>query len=443
MAVAASLAVTGIFPKIVALGLLVGVVRGSWRCGLVVAIVVLGSWRASDATPSAPTVRAAGRLEEAVLLSTDPVPFGPGTRATARSSLGEIELVAFGSAGKSLRRRLAGERVVVLGRLERSNSATRPGQPAVRLSVTGVGDWWPGSPLMRSANRVRRTIGSGAAVLPADVRSVYLGLVMGDDRNQPRYLVDAFRASGLSHLTAVSGQNVAFVLIVVSPLLRRLPRSSRWFATIVVVGWFATLTRWEPSVIRASCMVVLSVSARWLARPVSGARLLFLSVSGLVLIDPGLARSVGFWLSASATCGLVTLGPLIRRCIPGPAVLAEAIGASASAQVGVLPVQVLVFGWPSLAGLPANLLAGPVAGAVMVWGIPAGLVGGIGPRWLAQIVHLPTHLGVSWVIKVAEVGAVLPNWIAVIAVVALVGLGWWWGVRYGRDNGLDSFGEGQ
>ena len=73
---------------------------------------------------------------------------------------------------------------------------------------------------------MRALIDRGADELPADQAALTRGLVIGDDRDQPPAMVERFRASGLSHLTAVSGQNVAFVLAAAGPLLRRLP--VRW-----------------------------------------------------------------------------------------------------------------------------------------------------------------------------------------------------------------------
>ena len=78
--------------------------------------------------------------------------------------------------------------------------------------------------------RPRRTgsaalIEAGWRVLPADRAALARGLVIGDDRDQPQEMVQRFRDSGLSHLTAVSGQNVALLLAAAGPLLRR---PGRW-----------------------------------------------------------------------------------------------------------------------------------------------------------------------------------------------------------------------
>ena len=76
-----------------------------------------------------------------------------------------------------------------------------------------------------ASNRVRELVERGASALPSDHAALARGLVIGDDRDQPPEMVERFRASGLSHLMAVSGQNVAFVIAAAGPVLRRAPRS--------------------------------------------------------------------------------------------------------------------------------------------------------------------------------------------------------------------------
>ena len=75
-----------------------------------------------------------------------------------------------------------------------------------------------------------------------------------------------------------------------------------------------------------------------------------------------------------------------------------------AANIGVTPASVLVFGRSPLVSLVANLLAVPVAGFVMVVGIPAGLVAAAVPA-LAPIVLLPGRLGTRWVLVVARLAA--------------------------------------
>ena len=139
---------------------------------------------------------------------------------------------------------------------------------------------------------LERRIGCGprssaaAATLPAADGALFRGLVIGDDRDQPREMIDRFRASGLSHLTAVSGQNVSFVLAAAGPLLRRLRPWMRWAVTLALIAWFVALRgsnrrscgrgRWRGCRRRRSCS---GASARR-----SGSWPL--AVTGLVLVDP-------------------------------------------------------------------------------------------------------------------------------------------------------------
>jgi competence protein ComEC len=179
-------------------------------------------------------------------------------------------------------------------------------------------------------------------------------------------------------------------------------------ATLAVIAFFALLTRFEPSVLRASAMAALAVTAATLGREASSVRLLALAVTGLVFVDPFLVQMVGFQLSAGACVGIVVLSPVIARALPGPRPVAEALAVTIGAQAGVAPVLIAVFGGVPVAGVPANLLAGPAAGPVMVWGLGAGVVAGLLGGAAATVLHWPTHLLIAWIAWVAHWAASLP-----------------------------------
>jgi competence protein ComEC len=239
---------------------------------------------------------------------------------------------------------------------------------------------------------------------PVD-RSVYLGLVIGDDREQPGALVDDFRRSGLGHLNAVSGQNVAFVLAAAMPLLRRCRPLPRWMLTMAFLGWFAVLTRLEPSVLRATFMAALGATAFALGRSASPLRLLSLTVTALVLIDPFLVHSVGFWMSVSATLGIVLWSGPVTAAVRGPRWIVLPLSVSLAAQVGVAPIAWWVFGREAALALPMNLLAGPCAALIMTLGLPAGVLAGLLPAPAAAVLHGPTVIAVRLLRSIAGLGA--------------------------------------
>lgn len=342
----------------------------------------------------------------------DPGDFDGAVRVDLRIGRRRVEAWARGGAAGRLRDRLAGERVSVAGRLEPVPPAARDRlarrHVGARLTVDEVGSWAFGSPVTRLANGVRRTLLAGVASLPDDRRALFAGFVLGDDREQSVEDVDDFRASGLTHLLVVSGQNVAFVLALAAPLLGRLSLGGRLAAAVVVLVLFGFVTRWEPSVLRAEAMSGVALVASTLGRPVSGLRLLALAVTGVLLVDPLLVRSVSFLLSAGACAGIALFARPLSNALPGPRPLASALAVTLAAQLGVAPVLVPVFGGLPVAAVPANLLAVPAAGPVMMWGMAAGLPAGVVGGTVARFVHVPTELLVAWVAGVARASARLP-----------------------------------
>ena len=347
------------------------------------------------------------RLDHVVTLVSDPVDAYGALRVDLRHRGRRLEGWAHGTAASALRIRLAGERVHLTGRIapvpskHRRRLAVR--HVAGRVSITRVGtSVGAGNTASRLANGLRRTLVAGAASLPDDTRALFTGFVIGDDRAQAPLDVADFRAAGLTHLMAVSGQNVAFVLAVAWPLLRFLDLRGRLIGALAVLALFGVLTRWEPSVLRAEAMAAIALTAMAIGRQASPIRLLALAVAALVLVDPLLVHSLGFRLSVGACAGIALLAAPLARRLPLP------FAVTVAAQAGVAPLLVTTFGGVPLASLPANLLAVPAAGPVMVWGMTAGLAAGVTPPALAAAIHVPTRLLVSWIAGVARWAADLP-----------------------------------
>ena len=273
-----------------------------------------------------------------------------------------------------------------VGRRERQRASALDPERADRVAWQHVVgefdlDWASdvdeGGPVDRASNRVRRADRTGRGRAAAGDGALFRGLVVGDDRDQPRAMIDRFRASGLSHLTAVSGQNVAFVLAATGPLLRRLRRWPRLVVTVGLIAWFVALTRFEPSILRAGAMAVLSAVAYATGRERAPLRILSVAVIGpdpdrsadraldRLLVVGGCnrrcrSRSDRGWRTGFAGSGSWRC-PSASRSEPSSAWSCRACS---------------VFGRLPLVSVPANLLAVPVAGAVMLYGLPAGLLAG-------------------------------------------------------------------
>jgi competence protein ComEC len=381
------------------------------RAVAVLLVLVLAGAVAGGHAWAAARPRHLGAYEGWVQLVSDPSPSGAGMKVTIRVEGERFDAWLFGPQRAALGGRQAGEWAWVSGRRRPSTGAIRRAlirHVVGRFDLQAVDSIIPGSAIDRASNRVRALLRRRAeqAMQPVDA-SLFTGLVIGDDARQPAWLVGEFRTSGLSHLTAVSGQNVAFVLAAAMPLLRRLRPWWRWLATVGLIAWFMALTRFEPSVLRAGVMAMFTATGFAAGRDVRPARAVSAAVVVLVLVDPMLVWSVGFWLSVGATLGVALAGPWWAARLPGPAWWRTAAGITLGAQTGVALPSVLVFHRLAVVSLPANLLAVPVAGFVMLYGIPAALTASWSPATVARLLMAPSVVGTRWVALVARVAAAL------------------------------------
>ena len=366
-----------------------------------------------------------GPVEGWVTLLDDPRPLGTnGVRVTVRHGDARLEARAYGTASARLDDALAGERMHVTGTARPATGDWhRWRHVAATLTVHSVGERAGAAPVAAFANRVRRLLESGARSLSYDSRAMFSGMVYGDDRNQSPRLSDDFRAAGLGHLLVVSGQNVAFVLALASPLLARARPGVRLVVLMALLGVFALLTRFEPSVLRAVAMAGTAVTSAALGSPETGRRTLAWAVAAVLLVDPFLVRVLAFQLSVCATCGLLWITPALAERLPGPGPLRLAVATTAGAQLAVMPLLVAVFGTVPLASLPANVIAGPASGPVMMWGLTGGLGAGLAGGAAAWLVHRPTAALLWWVRTVAEAAAVAPPAMLGVGGAAVVGTG--------------------
>jgi competence protein ComEC len=378
--------------------------RRPWTVILVVAVLASALAARAEAGLSTTPRRAAG----VAVVASDPERRPGGWVVDLRVDGRRFRAYVSGEVAEPFDGAAVGERFAVDGRVGPLSGpwewrASRHLSGRLRLRSArriDSGAWW-----WRSANWIHRAAGDGVRRFGPDERAVFLGIVLGDDRDLSEVERFRFRSSGLSHLTAVSGQNVAFVLVAVSPLLSRLRLGPRWVVTLLVLGWFALVTRLEPSVLRAVAMAAVAATASWRGRFTTGVRVVAVAVTGVVLVDPLLVWSTGFRLSVAACVAIVTLARPLSRMMPGPRLLGEAVGVSIAAQVGTAPLLLGLGGSVPALGLASNLVAVPVAGWLMVWGISTGPLAGLVGEPVASLLGWPSQWMVRWLSWVAEVGS--------------------------------------
>jgi competence protein ComEC len=180
-------------------------------------------------------------------------------------------------------------------------------------------------------------------------------------------------------LLAVSGQNIAFLLIGVYGLAALLAVSRRpaQLLFLGVVAAYVLAVGWQPSVVRAGVAGVLASLAWLLARP--GARWHFLALGALVLLawTPATLLEPGFQLSFAAVGAIFVLAPRVERVLTGypvPTRLASVLAVSAVCGAVTAPISWLHFGSVPLYTVPANAVAWPVTAPLLGLGLLAAVI---------------------------------------------------------------------
>ena len=384
-----------------------------WHLGAVVAMAALAMacgllrlW-ALDHSPLGGPAGERSYAELVVVVTSDPVRYAAaGTRpefAVIRAETRQVmvrgsaitarlpvRLTATGDPAAALAGLPVGQRAGVSGLLQ----PREPGDP-VAASVRLVGApllLEPPGTLDRATNRFRAAVRDAVRWAPDDQARLVPSLVVGDTSGVGSTLQGAFRATSLTHLMAVSGANLALTLAWLMGIARWSGMRGRALDVVAVTGvaGFVIVCRGEPSVLRAAAMglVTLAASGRH-ASPGRGIRHLAAASIFVLLVDPWLARSVGFALSVAATAGIIWWASEWPRRLASrtPGWVTPVVFVPLAAQLATQPLVTAISGGVSTVGVLANALAAPFVAPVTVLGLTAAML---------QLISPPVGAVVGW-----------------------------------------------
>jgi competence protein ComEC len=233
------------------------------------------------------------------------------------------------------------------------------------------------------------------------------GFLIGEIGDVPTEIHEWFRASGTMHLLAVSGSNVALVVIFMIVVLRPfgLTRQVRAVVLLASTIFFCWLSYAEPSVVRASLMASLVIMAQVLQRRYDLNHVIAVAAMAILLIAPTHLFSVGFQLSFATAWGLILVVPWFYSSLSGIARrawqrwLLVPLVVAIVAQLYSLPLTAYYFHRVSLISTLANLVIVPavsiaVIGSLVLLGVDlltplaAPTVGAALNWWLDLVVAL-------------------------------------------------------
>src|SRR3989344_5650114 len=250
-----------------------------------------------------------------------------------------------------------------------------------------------------------------ANVVPEPHSAFLGGITIGAREGLPKDLEEKFRTTGVAHIVALSGYNITIVAETIMLFFGFLPQYLAISGGVIGVILFAIMTGASATVLRASIMALLALTARATGRIYTVSWALFLAGFFMVLQNPKILRfDTSFQLSFLATLGLIYISPIIKNklgFVTDKFNLREIFSATISAQIAVLPLLVYKTGLISLVGLPVNFLILPFIPLTMFFGFATGIMG-----MISSLLSLPfawiSYVLLQYELFIVDIFAKLP-----------------------------------
>lgn len=207
-------------------------------------------------------------------------------------------------------------------------------------------------------------------LLTKETYALGIGILIGDNSRINEKIVEDFKNSNLSHMLAVSGAHINYVVLTVSILFtkKRAGIKAQRVVTIMMMLFFMELTQMTSSVVRAGISCIIYMLASLLYRKADVINAMAISTLLILLNNPFKLFDIGFQLSYAGTLGIILFCKLINIPIKNKLLkyLKDSIIISISANIFIIPIMMYRFNTISLTFILSNLLAGPLLGISII-----------------------------------------------------------------------------
>lgn len=228
------------------------------------------------------------------------------------------------------------------------------------------------------------------------------GIVFGDDAvAPPDYIKTSFINSGLLHILAASGMNVAFIFSFWFVILRflRVPYKPRVLSGMLLIVLYTLMTGLGPSVVRAALMLLFILTGKLLDRDTHSVSLLSLVAVLMLIYNPAYLNNVSFQLSFLVTFGLITTATIFSQKLDKvPDWLKAPILIPLVAQIWIAPIQMFYFNTFSLYSIFANISTVCLLSVITFCGFVSSVISVITP--LADITCRIFDFGLNYLLNI-------------------------------------------
>lgn len=261
-------------------------------------------------------------------------------------------------------------------------------------------------------------------LLPENICGVCIGILTGEKENISEEIIDSFQESNLTHMLAVSGTHISYVILGISILFSKVHKRIKKIFIIVFLIFFMSLTNFTPSVQRATIMYILTLISGLVYRKPDIYTNLGLSAFVILLCNPYAILDIGFQLSYGGTIGIVILHPQISKCckkvfhikntkrtdqwnVKLIRYIVNLLTVTISANLILIPIMLFRFHTISFNFWISNLLASPLLGFIIILGFIVYASSTVYIE-IAGILAIPLKYSLKLLIEITEFCSSLP-----------------------------------
>lgn len=275
-------------------------------------------------------------------------------------------------------------------------------------------------------------------ILDEEQSALCVGILIGDREKISDIREDNFKKSNLTHMLAVSGSHITYIIVALTTILSKTNRKFSLIITIFFLLFFTVLTGFTASVLRASIMGIITLLASILHRKSDTINNLGISSIIILIYNPYLLVDAGFLLSYAGTIGIILFSKKISNGIRiivnkiNPNLLnieqnnnskiffvksiiekiilyvISSLSLTLSANIVIIPIMAYMFSTISFTFWISNILAGPVMEVVTIFGFIVYFISIIFPI-LAQFLGIALNLLLTVLLKIAEISSKIPG----------------------------------
>ena len=209
--------------------------------------------------------------------------------------------------------------------------------------------------------------------LDSKVWPIYFSLILADSSYIEKDIRDDFANCSLSHILAVSGMHISYIIIGVSVLLNKIlgKRCGR-IVTIIVLILYTVLTGFTPSLARAIIMGIMTIISNLIYRRNDTWNFLFFSLFCILIYNPYLITNIGLQYSYIATIGIIIFNKHILKILNKRSnklkKIKESISVLISAQIALFPLIIFHTNKFGIYFIITNLIVGFIIGPIIILG---------------------------------------------------------------------------